>query len=233
VFHRPSPQGAGNQNLQRKKDKLPIEELELILNQKFDLKAELVRIGAEVKDWSSSVKPRYKPIPRFPYAEPEPEPEPESVGYVPELEDYVLQEVAARPFSRSNQLTYWVRDVKSPGETIRPSGPSVKSKVWIFPAVAVVLTLVIFGKYNLDVKNEILSEGNSAVQNLQDANENLKNLDFTAASNNFSQAYEEFSNAGNSLNFLGKGINTFLAEVGKSINQLASRMPQVGVMCCN
>jgi len=182
----------------KQKPRLPIEELELILNQKFDLKVELARIGAEVKNWSSLAKPRYKPIPRFPYAEPEPEPEPEPVQYVPEPEP---------------DLDFWVRDVESPGNIIRPSRLSVKPKIWIFPVAAIVLALVIFGKYNLDVKNEILSEGNSAVRNLQDANENLKNLDFTAASNNFSRAYEEFSNAGDSLNFLGKGISTLLADL--------------------
>ena len=69
-----------------------------------------------------------------------------------------------------------------------------------------------FGQYGISVKNEVMKESNSAVANLEQANENLRVLDFEAASNNFAEAYEEFTKAGESLNFMGASITSLFAE---------------------
>lgn len=69
------------------------------------------------------------------------------------------------------------------------------------------------GQYGVDFKNHIISIGNSAVSDLEQAGENLKIMDFATASNNFAHAYEQFSKAGESLNFLGSTATSLFADL--------------------
>jgi len=109
-----------------------------------------------------------------------------------------------------------------------------------------------FGQYGISVKNEVIKEGNSAVANLEQANENLRVFDFKSASDNFAEAYEEFSKAGESLNFMGASLTSvfaelpgagklksaknlveagkLLAEAGKSMSEAVSSLSQTGTI---
>ncbi|MBI2674767.1 MAG: DUF4012 domain-containing protein [Candidatus Yanofskybacteria bacterium] len=70
-----------------------------------------------------------------------------------------------------------------------------------------------FGWYGINLKNEVMKESNSAVANLERADDNLRAFDFESASSNFSEAYQEFSRAGERLNFLGASITSLFAEL--------------------
>lgn len=90
--------------------------------------------------------------------------------------------------------------------------PKVSARKIISSGLAIII-VGLFAEYGLSVKNEIVHDGNSAVQNLENAEQNIKNLDFTAASTNFAQAYTDFAKAGDNLNFMGAGLSSLIADL--------------------
>jgi len=77
----------------------------------------------------------------------------------------------------------------------------------------VLVASVFFIEYAVSLKNEIVHDGNSAVQNLEDAGNSIKKLDFTNASADFAQAYNDFSKMGNDLNFIGDTLSSLIADL--------------------
>ena len=116
----------------------------------------------------------------------------------------------------------------------------------------VFIVLASFGRYGVNIKNEIVKESNSAVASLEQAEKSLKVFDFESASNNFAGAYEEFSKAGENLNFVGASITSLfaglpgagklksaknlieagklLAEAGKSMSEAVNSLAQTGAI---
>lgn len=203
----------------------PQEELETYLNKELDIRTELASIGAEIHETKHS-KPRYKNI-KSEKLEPEPETElernyqdiinqirqrlPEKFeddfeGEPQKIDPFGLGILTeSRPVENSNEIEVLV---KLPKLKI----PKVsKTRLLVF---AISLSgLTFFGHYGLSLQRELVAEGNSAVQSLQNAGENIKKMDFVSASDNFAQAYQEFTKAGKNIDFAGQGISSLLADL--------------------
>jgi len=72
---------------------------------------------------------------------------------------------------------------------------------WIFIIIALGLLA-----YGLTLKNELVREGFSALDNLQQARESLKNYNFSTAAKNFNDSYDDFTKASQNLNLMGAGL---------------------------
>ncbi|KKT14548.1 MAG: hypothetical protein UV97_C0020G0001, partial [Candidatus Yanofskybacteria bacterium GW2011_GWF2_43_596] len=81
----------------------------------------------------------------------------------------------------------------------------------IIMGIAVVIFFV--ARHGFNLKNEIISEGNAAVKNLEDAKDKIASMDFLGASDSFADAYEEFTKAGEGLNFMGASLGSLIADL--------------------
>ena len=125
----------------------------------------------------------------------------------------------------SNELNMWVEDFskkvsdlsikkfKLPKISLPKIRISKPNRTRLLTGGIALVALVFFGHYGVNIKNQLIVEGNSAVANLENAGENIKNGDFVSASSNFSQAYQEFSKAGDDMNFMGAGISSLLSDL--------------------
>ncbi|MEK7121268.1 MAG: DUF4012 domain-containing protein [Patescibacteria group bacterium] len=107
----------------------------------------------------------------------------------------------------SRELNMWVEDFSK-----KIKVPKL-NRVWFLTVGLGLISFTVFGHYGLNIKNQLIIEGNSAVANLENAGENIKNMDFVSASGNFTQAYQEFSKAGDNMNFMGAGISSLLSDL--------------------
>ncbi len=119
----------------------------------------------------------------------------------------------------ANVASFYQKPVSIPGN-LKPkllnfsfpdfSFPAKKKffKLWIF----MILGIGILG-YGLTLKYEIVKEGVSALQNLQQAQESLKNFNFSDASDDFRKSYEGFVQAGRSLNLIGAGLADVVTDL--------------------
>ena len=104
----------------------------------------------------------------------------------------------------------------------------VKSRKLLFSGMGIVM-IMFLGYYGVNLKEELVSEGNMAVASLESAGENIKNMDFASASDDFSQAYQEFSKAGDSLNFMGASISSMISDLpGAGKLKSAQNLVEVG-----
>ncbi|MBI2062537.1 MAG: DUF4012 domain-containing protein [Candidatus Yanofskybacteria bacterium] len=224
--------------LNDKKIKSPIEEFEAFLNKESDTKIELASIGAEFHGGKYS-KPRYYPI--FSSQKSEISNEiPNSKFQKEEVrDDYeaILQQINKRitpsvdynftgEAKKIDAFSLGLLTFKMPQEAqssheldrrlddfSKKTKTSKSNRVWFLIAGLGLIAFTVFGHYGSALKNQLITESNSAVANLQTAGENIKNMDFVSASGNFSEAYREFSKAGDNLNFMGAGISSLLSDL--------------------
>ncbi len=109
----------------------------------------------------------------------------------------------------SDELDMWVKDFSKTSKIKIPK----LNRIWFLAAGFGLTSLIFFGHYGINVKNQLIIESNSAVASLENAEESIKNMDFVSASDNFAQAYKEFSKAGDDLNFMGAGISSLLSDL--------------------
>src|SRR3989344_413257 len=220
----------------------PRSEFERFFNKDIDTAVELASIGAEFHGEKYS-KPRYKPITATKFNENEEiipilasvdEPIEENykntlaqinlripvksqgdlIGEPKRVDAFslgILTLKAPQEAQGSKELDMWVKDFGNKTSDFA-SKISKFSRVRSLVIVGL-FGLTVFGYYGLNIKNQLIVEGNSAVANIENAGENIKNMDFVSASNNFAQAYLEFSKAGDSMNFLGAGISSLLSDL--------------------
>ena len=96
------------------------------------------------------------------------------------------------------------KQVLNPKPNVFNFSPVKKRKIpykWII--IVSILGLVAYG---LTLKNELVRESFSALDNLQQAQESLKNYNFSDAAKNFSDSYEDFTKASQNLNMMGAGL---------------------------
>ena len=60
--------------------------------------------------------------------------------------------------------------------------------------------------YGLTLKNELVRESFSAIDNLQQARESLENYNFAGAAKNFDDSYNDFTRASQNLNMMSAGL---------------------------
>lgn len=71
----------------------------------------------------------------------------------------------------------------------------------------------VFVRGGMSVKNDIVSDGNKAVLNLEKARTDLEDLNFLSAANNFALAEKNFSEASKKLNLMGASFISIFADV--------------------
>lgn len=120
----------------------------------------------------------------------------------------------------SKEVNMWVDDFSKKSSDFYAKKfkfPSLKTpklnRVWLLIGGFALVSIVFFGRYGLNIKNQLIIEGNLAVANLESAGENIKKMDFISASDDFAQAYKEFSKASDNLNFLGEGVSSLLSDL--------------------
>ena len=71
-----------------------------------------------------------------------------------------------------------------------------------------ILILIVLGllAYGLTLKNELVRESFSAIDNLQQARESLENYNFAGAAKNFDDSYNDFTRASQNLNMMSAGL---------------------------
>ena len=159
--------------------------------------------------------------------------------------------------SNSDTVTWGEpRKVSSRGKLLNflPS-PAKKRKffkLWIFAVFGIGIAF-----YGLTLKNELLKDGTSAFQNLQQAQESLKNFNFKEAADSFRKSYEDFAQASQNLNLIGAGLissleiidpltagnagklksardiveaGKFLADAGKAMSQALDSLSKTGTI---
>lgn len=96
--------------------------------------------------------------------------------------------------------------------------------------IGVLVGLGFYAKsFGMNLKNEVVKDGNQAISNLNNAESDLKNFNFKGASMSFKKAYEDFSKAGESINFLGSTLGNFLSSLpGTSKLKSAQSLVQIG-----
>jgi len=83
--------------------------------------------------------------------------------------------------------------------------------------------------YGYGLKDNIVRDSNSAVQNLEDAKSQIVKMDFSSAAGSFTKAYEDFSKASENLNFMGASIGSLLADLpGASKIKSANNILEAG-----
>ena len=246
-----------------KKIKSPIEEFELFLNKESDTRTILASFGVEFHGEKNS-KLRYKPIVATKFNENEEiipilasvdEPIGENykntlaqinlripvksqgdlIGEPKRVDAFslgILTLKAPQEAQGSKELDMWVKDFGNKTSDFA-SKISKFSRVRSLVIVGL-FGLTVFGYYGLNIKNQLIVEGNSAVANIENAGENIKNMDFVSASNNFAQAYLEFSKAGDSMNFMGAGISSLLSDLpGAGKLKSAKNLVEAGKLMAN
>jgi hypothetical protein len=160
---------------------------------------------------------------------PETESEPQTVQpsqparpIIPGKEDNANEE----PSPVSREVDIWLENLKrnkgsipdqekeqpKPGAIYSLLPRSRRSISYLVGFAVLLLFAFNFAKTNgINVKNNILSNGNNAVVNLEDAKQKLANFDFMNAADSFALAYEDFNKASSTLNQLG---NSFVALFG-------------------
>jgi len=104
----------------------------------------------------------------------------------------------------------------------------IKTKKFYVIVVAI-LAIGALAYSSLGLKNQIMTDGNSAVQNLEEAKRKIENMDFIGASGSFSKAYEEFTKASGNLNFMGASIGSLIADLpGASKMKSANSILEAG-----
>ena len=210
------------------------DEFESLFNHEIDLKAELAKFGGQTESPNSS-KPRYRVIQKKPvapdsaiifepivaeihhsartsYGEPATEAE---IEYTPIAEESAIDHSLVASFYTHNSA-----EVEPP---IKFGGLTSK---WIVVAVLIIAGLL---WYVGSVKNEIIRDSGSAVENLQDAEADLKAMNFEGASDDFMAAYANFSRAGDNLNVMGATLSSMIAELpGASSIKSAKKLIDVG-----
>jgi len=132
----------------------------------------------------------------------------------------ILTQKSSQEEQVSKELSSWVGNFskKTPNfYSKKIELPKIKipklNRVWFLVGVFGLASLILFGRYGINIKNQLVLESNSAVANLESAGENIKNMDFVSASDNFANAYKEFSKASDNLSFLGGSIGTLLSDL--------------------
>ena len=145
----------------------------------------------------------------------------------------------------SKELNMWVEDfskkASEKASDFYPKKfkfPKIKvpklNRVWFLMVGFGLVSLAFFGHYGINIKNQLVIEGNLAVANLENAGENIKNMDFVSASGNFAQAYQEFSKAGDSMNFMGASISSLLSDLpGAGKLKSAKNLVEAGKLMAN
>ena len=228
----------------------PQEELEKYLNEDFDPNVELAAMGALVVN-DIGFKPRRQKIKREILNL-----DPEEIIPILAEEDFQDSNLVFQvALAQINQRTYEAPEVPRAvlGDGDKPDKiddlgldvltnlevnekielPKLKipklSRAWLLIAVTSISGLTIFGHYGFNLQKQLVAEGSSAVQNLQNAGEDIKKMDFVSASSNFAQAYQEFAKAGDNMNFMGAGIGSLLSDLpGAGKLKSAKNLVEVG-----
>lgn len=224
----------------------PKSEFEIFFNKDLDTAVELASIGAEFQGKKYS-KPRYKPIIATKFNESIEEDYKNTIAQinfrvpVRSQNDFTGEPKKIDAFSlglltlktsqeaqASNELDMWVEDFSKKKKV------SKLSRFWFVVVGLGLISFMFFGHYGLNIRNQLIIEGNSAVANLENAGENIKNMDFVSASDNFTQAYQEFSEAGNNMNFMGAGISSLLSDLpGAGKLKSAKNLIEAGKLMAN
>ncbi len=67
--------------------------------------------------------------------------------------------------------------------------------------------------YGITLKNEVLSGGTTAFNNLEKAEANLKNFNFSGAARNFDESYRDFSQIGQTMNLMSAGLSGIFSNL--------------------
>ena len=106
--------------------------------------------------------------------------------------------------------------------------PKISFKALVV-SIGIVLAAVALAKYGIYIKERLVQNGASAVENLEMAEMDIKNFNFEGASHNFTAAYEEFSKAGETMNFMGSTIGGFIGDLpGGGTLRSAHNLIEVG-----
>jgi len=195
----------------------PQSEFESYLNQNTDLITELASIGAKIHQISNT---KYQIPKKFKIQKVENKIE----DYEP-LEQASFEVALAQIYQRIPRESQPAEGPKMDfldvltEENPKPKIQTLKQnqnkslKIWLAGIGFGLIGITLFGNYGSALKKEIVTDGSSAVQNLQSAGENIKKMDFSSASGNFTHAYQDFAKAGDNLNFMGAGIGTLLSDL--------------------
>lgn len=209
----------------------PQQELERYLNEDVNTQVELVSMGAQIHE-NQVLRPRYRKSIKYPVVSVKEK----QKEYNLEPEEIIPILAVAEEIVRHEEVSLDSWETKYPVLTsVWPrAGKILKKKPLLVLAGFVISSIAFFGSYGLNIKNELVLEGNSAVANLENAGENIKNGDFVSASNNFSQAYQEFSKAGDGMNFMGAGISSLLSDLpGAGKLKSAKKLVEAGKLMAN
>lgn len=134
----------------------------------------------------------------------------------------------------SIELDTWLDNFKKESKQFKKIRWPKFSYLGITLAGLMFVSISYFSGYGINVKSEIVQEGNLAIENLQNAGNNLKAHDFIAATNNFGQAYDSFSKAGQNLNFMGASISSLLTDLpGTGKLKSAKNLIEAGKLIAN
>lgn len=104
--------------------------------------------------------------------------------------------------------SYWKKEVP-PTKNKR----NINYKKYLIVGGIIIALAWLLKSYGLNIKNQILKDGNSAVKSLEAAEGNLKSFDFKEASVNFTKAYEDFSKASGNLNLFGSSMSSLISHL--------------------
>ena len=77
----------------------------------------------------------------------------------------------------------------------------------------VVFGLLIISNRGLNVKKQVIEDGQAAVGHLMSARAAVERFDFAAASDDFTRAYEQFGRARDDLGIFNTRLGTILAKL--------------------
>lgn len=229
-----------------------LRELEAVLNRETNPHEELSRFGALIAH-QRTAKPRYRPIiakkpkqvsiPELPL-------DPHLLAEIQRPLGGRVQESAVEELPHVPEATPLLAAVHTEeafnapigtlDEWYRPRVPIVRSGwqrfSWLtWPgrtaviSVMAVLALVAGTRYGIGLKDRVIRQGTTAVQNLETAKESIEALKFAAASEQFTSAYQQFSSAGKDLNVFGAAVGSLIADLpGAGKLKSAQNLMEIG-----